>query len=84
MGKDGTKMGQNKIKNLHNNANWFRESLEKLGLVVLGDTDSAIIPVIIGHPAKITYVSQECYKKGLAVVVVGFPATPLLSSRVRT
>jgi len=27
--------------------------------------------------------SRECLKRGLAVVVVGFPATPLITSRVR-
>jgi len=83
MGRDGTDIGKNKIKQLHDNSNWLREELRKLGLVVLGSKDSAIIPVVIGHPAKISYVSEECLRQGLAVVVVGFPATPLLSSRVR-
>lgn len=82
-GKDGTDMGKKKIKKLHDNSNWFREELKKLGLIVLGSTDSAIIPVIIGHPAKIAYTSYECLNEGLGVVVVGFPATPLLSARVR-
>jgi len=27
--------------------------------------------------------SRECYKRGLAVVVVGYPATPIITSRVR-
>jgi serine palmitoyltransferase len=35
------------------------------------------------HPAKITAFSTECLRRGLAVVVVGFPATPLLLARVR-
>merc|ERR1712156_967919 len=83
MGLDGTNLGKQKIKALHDNSNWFRAELQKYGLIALGSKDSAIIPVIIGHPAKISYVSRECLKLGLAVVVVGFPATPLLSSRVR-
>jgi hypothetical protein len=27
--------------------------------------------------------SRECYKRGLAVVVVGYPATPIITSRAR-
>jgi len=83
MGLDGTNLGKQKIKALHDNSNWFRAELQKYGLIALGSKDSAIVPVIIGHPAKISYVSRECLKLGLAVVVVGFPATPLLSARVR-
>lgn len=83
MGMDGTKLGKQKIKALHDNSNWFRGELQKYGLIALGSKDSAIIPVIIGHPAKISFVSRECLKEGLAVVVVGYPATPLLSARVR-
>jgi len=83
MGRQAGDLGRKKIQELHDNSNWFRDELRKRGLAVLGDEDSAIIPVIIGHPAKIAYISRECLKAGLAVVVVGFPATPLLSSRVR-
>ena len=34
-------------------------------------------------PAKIPAFSRECYDRGIAVVVVGFPASPLLLSRTR-
>jgi serine palmitoyltransferase len=34
-------------------------------------------------PCKIAAFSRECLKRGLAVVVVGFPATPLVLSRAR-
>jgi len=83
MGRQNEGLGIEKIQQLHDNSNWFRDELRARGLAVLGDEDSAIIPVIIGHPAKIGFVSRECLKAGLAVVVVGFPATPLLSARVR-
>jgi len=83
MGRQAGDLGKTKIQQLHDNSNWFRDELRRRGLAVLGDKDSAIIPVIIGHPAKIAYISRECLKAGLAVVVVGFPATPILSSRVR-
>jgi serine palmitoyltransferase len=35
------------------------------------------------YPAKIAAFSRECLRRNIAVVVVGFPATPLLMSRAR-
>lgn len=85
MGKENGRLGQEKIETLHMNANWFRGELKKDGFMVLGETNSgsAVIPVIIGDPGKLNYVSQTCLNEGLAIVVVGFPATTILNSRVR-
>lgn len=82
-GKDGTDVGKKKINSLISNSNFFRAELEKIGLHVYGDYDSPIIPVMIYFPAKIGAFSRECLKRGLAVVVVGFPATPVILSRAR-
>ena len=82
-GNDGTNIGKDKINRLISNSNFFRSELEKIGLHVYGDYDSPIIPVMIYFPAKIGAVSRECLKRGLAVVVVGFPATPVILSRAR-
>lgn len=82
-GKDGSNIGRDKIRQLRDNANYVRERLEKMGVWTLGDRDSAVVPVMIANPAKMPAVSRECLKRGLAVVVVGFPATPILTSRVR-
>ena len=38
---------------------------------------------MIYFPAKIAAFSRECLKRGIAVVVVGFPATSVVLSRVR-
>lgn len=54
-----------------------------MGLHVLGHFDSPIIPVMLYNPTKIAAFSRECLKRGLAVVVVGFPAVPILMSRAR-
>lgn len=35
------------------------------------------------QPGKIAAMSRECLARGLAMVVVGFPATPLLTARAR-
>lgn len=54
-----------------------------MGCRVLGDIDSPVIPIMLYHPEKIYKFSHACLRRGLATVVVGFPATPLLLSRAR-
>lgn len=68
---------------LMENSAYMRKRLIDLGYVVFGDTVSPVIPVLIFHPGKIGEFSSLCYEKGLAVVVVGYPATPVITSRVR-
>lgn len=82
-GADGTNFGQAKIQRLISNSNFFRQEMKRLGLHVYGDYDSPIIPIMIYFPAKIAAFSRECLARGLAVVVVGFPATSVILSRVR-
>lgn len=83
MGEDGTNIGKNKIQSLRDNSNYFRMRLEDMGLLVMGHYDSPIIPVMLFHATKISAFSRECFKRGLAVVVVGFPAVSMLMSRAR-
>lgn len=83
MGEDGTNTGKQKIQALRDNSNYFRMKLQDMGLTVLGHFDSPIMPVMLYNPTKIAAFSRECYKRGLAVVVVGFPAVPILTSRAR-
>lgn len=83
MGADGTDIGRRKLRALRDNSNYFRLRLTEMGLQVLGDYDSPIMPILLYNPAKIAAFSRECYKRGLAVVVVGFPAVPILLSRAR-
>ena len=83
MGRDGTNIGQKKIRALRDNSNYFRMRLIDMGLHVLGNYDSPIMPVMLYNPTKIAAFSRECLKRGLAVVVVGFPAVPILMSRAR-
>lgn len=83
MGEDGTPTGRRKLDALRDNSNYFRMRLTDMGLHVLGHYDSPIIPVMLYNPTKIAAFSRECLKRGLAVVVVGFPAVPILMSRAR-
>lgn len=83
MGTDGTNLGKQKLKALRENSDYFRRRVTEMGFHVLGDYGSPVVPMMLYHPAKIPAFSRECLKRGLAVVVVGFPASPLLLSRTR-
>ena len=76
-------IGKRKINNLRDNCNYMRMKLNEMGLHVLGNYDSPIMPVMLYNPTKIAAFSRECFLRGLAVVVVGFPAVPILMSRAR-
>eukprot|EP00850_Spirogloea_muscicola_P002630 SM000010S04268 [mRNA] locus=s10:648149:651787:+ [translate_table: standard] len=83
LGEDGSDRGLRKLAQLRENSNWFRSQLRQIGCEVLGDEDSPVMPLMLYNPAKIAAFSRECLKRNVAVVVVGFPATPLLLSRAR-
>jgi len=74
---------EKKIQQLKDNSNYFRTSLLKLGFHVIGNHDSPIVPIMLYHPAKLPALSRACLEAGIAIVVVGFPVTPLLLARVR-
>ncbi|KAA8495152.1 Long chain base biosynthesis protein 2d [Porphyridium purpureum] len=81
--RDRSGIGGAKIKSLRDNSIYFRQRLEEMGLLIYGDYDSPVIPIMLFQPGKIAAFSRECLKRQVAVVVVGFPATPLILSRAR-
>ncbi|KAK4707064.1 hypothetical protein R3W88_033362 [Solanum pinnatisectum] len=83
LGEDGSKRGAQKIARLRENSNFFRSELQKMGFDVLGDYDSPVMPIMLYNIAKLPAFSRECLKQNVAVVVVAFPATPLLLARAR-
>ncbi|CAM9824346.1 unnamed protein product [Ectocarpus fasciculatus] len=76
-------VGEKKLAALRENSNYFRSEMKRLGLHVYGSNDSPIIPVLLYLPSKAAAFSRECLKRGLAVVVVGFPATEIILCRAR-
>ena len=82
-GEDGTNEGQKRITQLRENSLYFRQRLHDMKLTILGVDDSPVIPLLIYHPFKLPMFSRMCLERGLAVVVVSFPATPLLLGRAR-
>ena len=82
-GVDGSDRGATKIQQLKDNANYLRARLKEGGIIVLGAKDSPILPLMLYQPAKLPAFSRMLLEHGVAVVVVGFPATPLLLARAR-
>jgi hypothetical protein len=54
-----------------------------MGLDVLGDLNSPVMPVMMYSPIMIAAFSHACLAAHVATVVVAFPATPLALARTR-
>ncbi|XP_033102504.1 serine palmitoyltransferase 2-like [Anneissia japonica] len=77
------KSGMIRIKKLAENTLYFRRRLNELGFIVYGNKDSPVIPFMVYMPGKLAALARECRARGIAVVVVGFPATPIIEARCR-
>lgn len=75
--------GEERLQRIAFNSRYLRLGLKRLGFIVYGHDDSPIIPVVLYHPAKLPAFSHEMLKRNISVVVVGYPATPLISARAR-
>ena len=75
--------GEERLQRIAFNSRYLRLGLKRLGFIVYGHDDSPIIPLLLYHPAKMPAFSHEMLKRKISVVVVGYPATPLISSRAR-
>jgi len=59
-------------------------SIFQLGFIVYGHRDSPIVPLLMFSPGKMGSFSRLMLEKfNIVTVVVAYPATPLVSSRVR-
>jgi len=75
--------GKRRLVELRENALHFRQQLKKMGFIVFGNDFSPVVPLLLYVPSKIALFGRLMEEAGIAVVVVGFPATPIESSRVR-
>ncbi|XP_074657569.1 serine palmitoyltransferase 2-like [Tubulanus polymorphus] len=82
-GEDGTDEGCKRIRQLAWNVRYFRRRLQEMGFIVYGNKDSPVVPLIIFMPTKLAAFCRGAMKRGLATVVVGFPATPIIEARAR-
>ncbi|XP_031560266.1 serine palmitoyltransferase 2-like [Actinia tenebrosa] len=83
LGEDGTNKGMQRIKTLADNTKYFRCRLKEMGFIIYGHDASPVVPLLLYMPAKIAAFGREMLKRNIGVVVVGFPATPIIESRAR-
>ncbi|TTG77878.1 Serine palmitoyltransferase 2 [Bagarius yarrelli] len=83
MGEDGTTIGRDRVQRLAENTNYFRRRLREMGFIIYGNNDSPVVPMMLYMPAKIGAFGREMLRRNIGVVVVGFPATPIIESRAR-
>ncbi|KAM7352795.1 serine palmitoyltransferase long chain base subunit [Cochliomyia hominivorax] len=83
MGLDGTDMGRRKINQLARNTRYFRKRLAQMGVIIYGHEDSPVVPMLVYLFSKIGAVVRTLTTRHIAVVGVGFPATPIMEGRIR-
>lgn len=82
--RDGSE-GRERLRRLAFNSRYLSRGLNKLGFITYGHVDSPIVPLLLFHPGKMTLFSRLMLARQIpiVVVVVAYPATPLVSGRVR-
>ncbi|KAI8867483.1 PLP-dependent transferase [Ramicandelaber brevisporus] len=75
--------GRRRLASLAYNAVYFSKGLRQRGFMVMGTEDSPVVPMLLYHPPKIAAFSRFMLEKKIAVVVVSYPATPIVTARVR-
>ncbi|KAG5317264.1 SPTC2 palmitoyltransferase, partial [Pseudoatta argentina] len=82
-GEDGTNAGEKRIKQLARNTRYFRRRLNQIGVIIFGNEDSPVVPMLVYLFSKIGTVIRTLTSRNIATVGVGFPATPLMEGRIR-
>ncbi|KAI6132952.1 pyridoxal phosphate-dependent transferase [Pisolithus croceorrhizus] len=75
-----------RIRRLAFNSRYLHAGLKKLGFITYGHPFSPIVPLLIFNPGKMPMFARMMRRlkpTPVAVVVVAYPATPLVTSRVR-
>lgn len=75
--------GRKRLKRLRSNSNYFRQKLIEAGYDVKGSHDSPVAVIIISSISGLACFSRECFRRNIATVIAGFPATQLTKSRAR-
>ncbi|KOX80375.1 Serine palmitoyltransferase 2 [Melipona quadrifasciata] len=82
-GEDGTDDGKRRTKQLARNTRYFRRRLNQIGVIIYGNEDSPVVPMLVYLFSKIGAVVRTLTTYNIAAVGVGFPATPLMEGRIR-
>jgi glycine C-acetyltransferase len=70
------------VETLRENTRYFREGLKRLGYKPL-DSESAIVPIIVGETAFAIAISDKLLKAGVFVTGFGYPVVPEGTARIR-
>jgi len=70
------------VDRLRENTQYFREGLVRIGYKP-HDSESAIVPIIVGETAFAITLSERLLKKGIFVTGFGFPVVPEGTARIR-
>jgi glycine C-acetyltransferase len=70
------------VKNLWKNTNYFKKAVEDLGFNT-GNSQTPIIPIIVGESQKAKALSDRLYEDGVFVVPIVFPMVARDLSRIR-
>ena|ERR1700722_3305878 len=81
---DGSE-GRSRLRRLAFNSRYLSRGLCKLGFITFGHADSPIVPLLLFNPGKMPIFHRMMKQRGtpIVVVVVAYPATALVTSRVR-
>jgi glycine C-acetyltransferase len=71
-----------RVRTLHENTRYFRESLVSAGLKPL-DGETPIVPIIIGETADAIRMSEMLLNEGIFITGFGFPVVPHGTARLR-
>ena len=82
-GKINPGEGVERLRRITFNSRYLRLGLKRLGFIVYGADDSPVIPLLLYLPSLMPVASRMLYEDKIIVVVVGYPATPLSSARLR-
>jgi len=82
--RDGSE-GRSRLRRLAFNSRYLARALKKLGFITYGHPSSPIVPLLIFNPGKLPMFHRMMKDRAtpVLVVVVAYPATPLISGRVR-
>lgn len=74
--------GRERIRKLHENANYFRKELQSMGFNT-GKSQTPIIPAIIGDTKKTRDLAKALFDEGVFVVPIVYPMVPRGTERIR-
>ena len=71
-----------RVNQLRQNTRYFRDGLKRIGYKPL-ESESAIVPIIVGETAFAIAVSDQLLKSGVFVTGFGYPVVPEGTARIR-